>query len=80
MDGAHGRDLRVSPKDLILQHIFSFPIQFVGIRIDAGDLLRPCCAGKPLQHSTYGFCHERLAIRREMVDLYRQIIRKSDLH
>ena len=77
-----GRDTarRVSRKDLILQYIFRFAIEFVGNFVDACNFIIRGRFGGLTEEAPNGFRDKRCAVGRDVVDLLRQILWKVHLH
>ena len=80
MDGGPETTRRVSRNDLILEHVFCFAIQLVSQFIDASDLIRNDRVDRVVQKTPDGLGYEGGSVIRNVVDLFCQFIRKSDLH
>jgi len=69
-----------SRKNLILEHVFGFAIEIVDNRIDPCDLVIRARLGRFTEQTPNRLGNESCTIRRDMVDLLRQIFRKVHLN
>jgi hypothetical protein len=80
MGGGPETTRRVSRNDLILENVLCFAIQLVSQFVDASDLVRNDRIGRVVQKTPDGLGYEGGSVIRNVVDLFCQFIRKSDLH
>lgn len=80
MDGEPGTTPRASRNDLIPEDVFCLTIQLVSQFVDATNFILTGRLGRLMQKPPHRFGYERRPVIRDMVDLFRQLVRKSDLH